>query len=408
MKKSLFAIAAVTAFAGAAQAQSSVTVYGIIDMGYSNTSTRAGASKVQSSAFTTNAETDSRLGFRGNEDLGGGTSAFFTLEAAIAGNNGGPAQYGGVTQTTANTANLITGNRQAFVGLGQKGIGRGAIGTQYTPIHDAVAATDPGGSNNVIGSIIRPIGAGQSNSAATGASGNHLVRTTNALKFNSDKFAGFGLNAMYALNAINKTQTGAQVTTAPAATTAGAITTFGNDNYSGYGISVDYTWKKLYATAAMNQFSQEQTFIGQSGTTAALPSTESLGTQTNVKLNDVYAAATYDFGVVKAFAGYTNRKITGALNSNQYLKRSGQQLGVRSFITPKVEGWASIGNGKYQAFGTTTSANFNAWQLGTNYWLSKRSNVYGIYGQQLTSSSGQTANQGAAGSQFALGVRHTF
>jgi len=407
MKKSLFAIAAVTAFAGAAQAQSSVTVYGIIDMGYSNTSTRAGASKVQSSAFTTNAETDSRLGFRGNEDLGGGTSAFFTLEAAIAGNNGGPAQYGGVTQTTANTANLITGNRQAFVGLGQKGIGRGAIGTQYTPIHDAVAATDPGGSNNVIGSIIRPIGAGVANSANSGASGNHLVRTTNALKFNSDKIAGFGINAMYALNAINRTQTAAQATLAPAATNSAAVSAYGNDNYTGYGISVDYTWKKLYATAAMNQFSQEQTFTGQSGTTT-LPATESQGTQTNVKLNDVYAAATYDFGVVKAFAAYTNRKVTGGLNSNQYLKRSGQQLGVRSFITPKVEGWASIGNGKYQAFGTgTPTANFNAWQLGSNYWLSKRSNLYGIYGQQLSSStSAQT--QGAAGSQFALGVRHTF
>ena len=408
MKKSLFAIAAVTAFAGAAQAQSSVTVYGILDMGYSNASTRAGASKVQSSGFTTNAETDSRLGFRGNEDLGGGTSAFFTIEAQISGNNGGPAAYAGVVQTTGNSANVIGGNRQTFVGLAQKGIGRGAIGTQYTPIHDAVAATDPGGSNNVIGSIIRPIGAGAANAAATGASGNHLVRTTNAIKFNSDKVAGFGFNAMYALNAINKTQTGAQATAAPTASNATAVTTYGNDNYAGYGISLDYTWKKLYATAAMNQFSQEQTFTGQTATTAALPGTESLGTQTNVKLNDVYAAATYDFGVVKAFAAYTNRKVTGGLNSNQYLKRSGQQLGVRSFITPKVEGWASIGNGKYQAFGSSTpTANFNAWQLGSNYWLSKRSNLYGIYGQSLTSStSAQT--QGAAGSQFALGVRHTF
>jgi predicted porin len=408
MKKSLFAIAAVTAFAGAAQAQSSVTVYGIIDMGYSNASTRAGASKVQSSGFTTNAETDSRLGFRGTEDLGGGTSAFFTIEAQISGNNGGAAQYAGVTQTIANQANVIGGNRQTFVGLAQKGIGRGAIGTQYTPMHDAVAATDPGGSNNVIGSIIRPIGAGAANAAATGASGNHLVRTTNAIKFNSDKVAGFSLNAMYALNAINKTQTGAQVTTAPAATTAGATTTFGNDNYSGYGVSLDYTWKKLYATAAMNQFSQEQTFIGQSGTTAALPGTESLGTQTNVKLNDVYAAATYDFGVLKAFAAYTNRKVTGGLNSNEYLKRSGQQIGVRGFATPKVEGWASIGNGKYRSFGSTSpTANFNSWQLGSNYWLSKRSNLYAIYGQSLTSSTSAQV-QGAAGSQFALGVRHTF
>ncbi len=40
MKKSLFALAAVGAFAGAAQAQSSVTVYGILDVGFSGTNTR--------------------------------------------------------------------------------------------------------------------------------------------------------------------------------------------------------------------------------------------------------------------------------------------------------------------------------------------------------------------------------
>ena len=406
MKKSLFAIAAVTAFAGAAQAQSSVTVYGILDMGYSNTSTRVGATKTNSAALTTNAETDSRLGFRGTEDLGGGLSAFFTIEAQISGQNGGAPSYGTITNATPNSANVIGGNRQTFVGLRSKGIGAVAIGTQYTTVHDAVAATDPGGSNNVIGSIIRPIGAGAAALSGTTASGNHLVRTTNGLKFNSDKFAGFGVNAMYVLNNTNTTQSAAQSTTAPAANTA-AASTGGNANYSGFSLSADYTWKKLYATVAANSFKQEQTMVGQSATTAALPGTESIGTQANVSINDMYAAATYDFGVVKAFAGYTNRKITGGLNSNQYLKRAGQQIGVRSFITPKVEGWASIGNGKFTSFGTTTSVNFNAWQLGSNYWLSKRSNLYGIYGQQLTStSSGQT--QGAAGSQFALGLRHTF
>jgi len=41
MKKSLFAVAAATAFAGAAQAQSSVTVYGVLDMGYIGSNVRA-------------------------------------------------------------------------------------------------------------------------------------------------------------------------------------------------------------------------------------------------------------------------------------------------------------------------------------------------------------------------------
>ena len=89
MKKSLFAIAAVTAFAGAAQAQSSVTVYGILDVGYvgSNTKSTNGMtgvqSKTQNSQFGSGSESTSRLGFKGTEDLGGGTSAFFTVEMAL-------------------------------------------------------------------------------------------------------------------------------------------------------------------------------------------------------------------------------------------------------------------------------------------------------------------------------------
>jgi len=84
MKKSLFAMAAVTAFAGAAQAQSSVTVYGIMDIGYvggnSRVASGTAATKGTSNAFTASAESTSRLGFKGNEDLGGGSSAYFTVE----------------------------------------------------------------------------------------------------------------------------------------------------------------------------------------------------------------------------------------------------------------------------------------------------------------------------------------
>ena len=135
MKKSLFALAAVTAFAGAAQAQSSVTVYGILDVGYIGGNNRGftatGApSKVTYNQFGSSAESTSRIGFRGTEDLGGGMSAFFTVETAV----------------TPNSASAVTGgtNRQTFVGLGKKGLGNMSIGTQYTPIHLAVGATSAG------------------------------------------------------------------------------------------------------------------------------------------------------------------------------------------------------------------------------------------------------------------------
>jgi len=93
MKKSLLAVAAIGAFASAAQAQSSVTVYGILDVGYIGSNAREGSvssaatgsqvNKIQKSAFGQSAEQTSRLGFKGTEDLGGGASAFFTVELGL-------------------------------------------------------------------------------------------------------------------------------------------------------------------------------------------------------------------------------------------------------------------------------------------------------------------------------------
>ena len=73
MKKSLLAVAAMSAFAGAAQAQSSVTVYGILDVGYvgghtRNTTTNPVNNTVYNGFSGTGAEQTSRLGFKGVED----------------------------------------------------------------------------------------------------------------------------------------------------------------------------------------------------------------------------------------------------------------------------------------------------------------------------------------------------
>jgi len=94
MKKSLLALAALGAFVGAAQAQSSVTVYGIYDGGYNGkvvetkTSSTATATVVSNSDLSGNQAASSRLGFRGTEDLGGGLSATFNLELGFAPGNG--------------------------------------------------------------------------------------------------------------------------------------------------------------------------------------------------------------------------------------------------------------------------------------------------------------------------------
>jgi predicted porin len=130
---------------------------------------------------------------------------------------------------------------------------------------------------------------------------------------------------------------------------------------------------------------------------------------TNTQDNQTYAGATYDFGILKGYLQYVNRKAESTLNANYFAKRTAQQVGVRSYITPTIEGWASWGNGKVTAYGLSQpSANFVAWQVGANYYLSKRTNLYGIYGANNLSSSSASSSVPVNTAAMAVGVRHTF
>ena len=397
MKKSLFALAAVTAFAGAAQAQSSVTVYGILDVGYIGSNTRGytdtnASTKTTANSFGTSAESTSRLGFRGTEDMGGGTSAFFTVEVQL--------------QPNQQTAPINT-NRQTFVGLAQKGLGNASIGTQYTPIHTAIAVTSAGQQNNMVGDVIYPIApgnngnlgagtfgtaAGATNASAvanSGTTGSYTVRTNNMLRVQSENVAGFVGTAFYSMADSNSTQSSATVG--------------GENNKNGWGLGVNYTFKKLLVSAnyqALKAVQNTSTTVGVWTDTT---------TASNVQDNQMYFAATYDFGVLRAYAQYINRKATSELNSNNQLSRTAQQIGVRSFITPKIEGWASGGTGRFDSYGTSAGAvNFTGYQLGANYWLSKRTNLYTIFGSTQQSSANVASQPSSGMNIYAAGVRHTF
>jgi predicted porin len=380
MKKSLLAVAALTAFAGAAQAQSSVTVYGILDVGYIGGNNKTGDGNAETySQLGQSGQQSSRLGFKGTEDLGGGMSAFFTIETGLAPQN-----------STLSGFN----NRQAFVGLGKKGLGQAAIGTQYTPIHIAVGKTGANGQNNIIGDLIYPSSSGRTANQSDASSNTiaYTVRANNMIKATSDKFAGFKGTAFYVANSRDEDQT-----------TVGTTVTGGNTNKTGYGLGVDYNWKKLLVTANFQSFKNETNAGAPPAATAA---------GVNATDNQYYVGATYDFGILKAYAQYVNKKVTSNLNSNEYLSRSAQQIGVRSFITPKIEGWASAGTGRYQSFGAgQPTANIVGFQIGSNYWLSKRTNLYAIYGQNGTSSTTTSVggvNPSYNANNYGVGVRHTF
>jgi len=298
-------------------------------------------------------------------------------------------------------ANTGLANRQTFVGLAQKGIGQFAIGTQYTPVHLAVGRTDPGQQNNMIGSVIYTTNASQGNGQT---SSSYQVRYNNALTLQTERMAGFQAYGIYNNNNSNAND--------PA--TVQTVT-----NNQALGLGLNFVWNNLNVDYAINS-SKQTTITGVTNTAAALPpNSATIGTIANVLGTSIgvltnYAGATYDFGILKAYVSYINTKYTSNLNSNVYISRSAQQIGVRGFVTKTIEGWASAGNGSYRGpnsvtVGTSvysTSADFTGYQVGANYWLSKRTNMYAIFGSTQSSTNGSIAAEGA--SSYGIGVRHTF
>lgn len=124
MKKSLIALA-VLAASGAAMAQSSVTLYGVADIGFaredngSSTTNRLDAGNLNTSRF----------GLKGSEDLGGGLKAIFTLEAGVS------------LDTGAQSDPTRLFNRQSFVGL-TSGWGTVKLGRQNNPVYATAATWD--------------------------------------------------------------------------------------------------------------------------------------------------------------------------------------------------------------------------------------------------------------------------
>jgi predicted porin len=440
MKKSLFAIAAMTAFAGAAQAQSTVTVYGIIDAGYIGSNAKEGtngASKITKSAFGQSAEQTSRLGFRGTEDLGGGASAFFTVELGLTPQNselsGGTAEDR--IQRTTNGSGSAVDNRQSFVGLKKNGLGQFAFGRQYTPVFNTGATTSPGQYNNVVGDVVYNGSSSAYFSSATTASGNNnglgfTNRVSNSLSAKSDNFAGLEVAGMYAMNNQNQTLVSGQTV---GTTAASGVNGGGDSNWGGWGLSANFTGvKNLYIGAAYQSFKTNySTGIVSSAAIVNLGSPAATSGQliaagvlfpaAQISDKQTLVGATYDFGILKAYAQWVGRKVQNdyatsttsatsfAGSAGEQLNRNAQQIGVRSYITPAIEGWASIGNGKIKSTVGAATLNFVGWQVGSNYYLSKRTNAYAIYGSTNTaSSSASTAGSNSGANQYALGVRHTF
>ena len=165
MKKSLIALAAVAA-SGAAMAQSSVTLYGVVD-----TSVAYVKGNKSVSGLLNNGVSTSRLGFRGVEDLGNGLKAEFVLEGAVNPDDG-----------SAGANGTFDFKRQSTVGLSGE-FGQVRLGRALTASYNAVSRYDVFGTNG-LGSTLA-------------WKGGYQNRSNNMISYISPKFAGFGVGIDY-------------------------------------------------------------------------------------------------------------------------------------------------------------------------------------------------------------------
>ena len=188
MKKSLLALAVLGAFAGTASAQSSVTIYGSLDMSVAKSnggSAQNPGTPGTSKAWTVQQSNGSRLGFRGNEDLGGGLSAQFQIEHRFA------------PDTGAAAAPFWMG--RSFVQLTHASMGSVYLGRDYSPAFWPAVKSDPFGWDGV-----GQMGPGQYANYLTPGTG--AVRTDNTVGFKSASFGG--LTVQGAIGASENTGTG--------------------------------------------------------------------------------------------------------------------------------------------------------------------------------------------------------
>jgi len=387
MKKSLLALAVTGAFAGAAQAQSSVTVYGVYDGGYAYTNkeeTAVAGTRTNNSisGFQGGQQASSRLGFRGTEDLGKGLSAVFNLEVGITPGNGSLAVDGAASTPTAQQSTHV---RTSVVGVNSKGFGSVTIGRQLTAMHTIIAGA-VNTANNMAGDITY--------SDVTGTSGNTTAlrihslatRMSNSVAYRSDSFSGLRVNLDYSAD---NTTGGTSPVSPTNATMAGAQ--IGN-----MGAMVDYTYGPFRAMAGTHSVKSNTNVATNNGQV----------TKTNINaVGLVYSAK----GLV-ANATWAQNKTVNDSTGVRTNAVNAWKLGVSYAVTPQVTPYIQYGQGTAKLTeASPTNSDNDAYQVGATYALSKRSSLYAAYGNQTAKiTQGTSTNMKSEIKEIGVGLVHTF
>jgi predicted porin len=373
--------------AGAAHAQSSVTLYGIIDTSLTYVNHAAGSKSLWSISNTNSGDlSGSRWGLKGQEDLGGGLAAIFQLENGFDPGSGkfnqGGREFG----------------RQAYVGLQSKQYGTVTLGRQYDPLVDLVQGIT---EDNYFGSVF----------ATPGDVDNYdnSSRTNNAVRYLSPIYGGFQVEGMYAFGGVAG-KTGSEQTWSVAAAynngpLAVAAGYFVADNLSGT--------RTATPTGGGWTSTSDGTFDGPIN----------LGYQTAKSLSIARVAGQYTLGAFTFGAGYSNTKFKSdafsAFGSTETYN-TGQ-----GFVNYQAAPTLLVGLGySYTKASGDTSATYHQVSAGADYSLSKRTDVYLVgawqhaSGDTRSSSGAVVSAQASVGSYgyagtssqtiVSLGLRHRF
>ena len=351
MKKSLIALAALAAVS-AASAQSSVTLYGRLDVGHLNAETTTNGAKENVNGLASAGLSSTYWGLKGSEDLGGGMKANFQLESGV--DVGTGASVAGFT-------------RISTVGLSGK-FGEVKLGRDYTPLYSVIGSADVFGRITATTVNLIPVG----------------TRASNMVSYQTPTISGFTGKFMTGQN--------------EAVTTTAAGVTTANTTNSTSGMSVTYANGPLMVAVGYGEskgLSDPSVVMGGNVANPALVG-EADGTA---------ISASYDLGVVKLFANHT-QGTTKASAASTDIKSKETNLGV-TYPMGAFTLLAAYGNNKQTSTGTNLSG--DDFVVGAIYSLSKRTSLYAKAG---TYNKADGTLKGAANdvktTATAIGVRHTF
>jgi predicted porin len=336
-------------FSATAHAQSSVTLYGVLDEGIAYvhnaiTGTTSGSTLFKLSSGNT---FGSRWGLKGTEDLGSGLSAIFQLESGYSLSTGASLQGGALF------------GRKAVVGLSSNQYGTVTLGRQYDPVVD----------------LVQPLTQDAYFGGTFGTPGDldnydNTLRVNSSVKYASPIFSGFQVEALYGFGGV------------AGATGNGQTYSFGAA-YSGGPLSLAAGY--LYANGGTTAVNGVRTWTSTSGTlfnTVINSGFASAKSISSVRAAGQYLAGPFTLGAAYSFTQYAGDSLSTFTQSAKF--NSGSAFVNYRASTPLLLG---IGY-NYTSLTGPASAHYNQVNLGADYALSKRTSLYALFGYQK--SSGQT------------------